>query len=307
MKPSRRTVAVGIVATCAVAAAIAATFVNHKSSNESRQRRAVSNYIDAVNKLQNQMNTQLTRVSFAYRDLSPTSPRRKRAPAELAAAAVTLTKLQRQLAATPAPAEASKLRSLLLQLIGRESALTTEVRQLAVFTPRFTVVVDRLRTLSARFDHAMKQIPQPAAPSTHGTKAQVDAAVRAYRAQQDAVSAAQASAIDEYIGSLRSLLRTLHTLKPPAVVAPAFTAETHSLHDVVTTGAALSAELRSTQQLLLAKRIRAFMVAGRETASIAVQRAQIAAIKAFNRRSHAVGDAQTAVQDELRRLARVLP
>jgi hypothetical protein len=306
-KPTRRTIALAVVAVCVVVAAVAATFINHKSSGESRQRRAVSDYIDAVNKIENAMNVQLTRVSFAYRDLSPTSPRRKRAPAELAAAATTLTKLNRRLASMPAPPEAAKLRSLIVRLVAQEAALTREVRQLAVFTPRFAVVVARLRNSSARFDAAMRRIPQPTRPSTKGTKAQVAAAVRAYQAQQDASAAAQAGAVDAYVGSLRLLLLKLHALHAPAVVAPAYDAEVHSLRDVVTTGAALSTELRSTQRSALTRRVQAFTVAGREAASTAVQRAQIAAIKAFNRRSHAVGTAQTSVQDELGRLTRVLP
>ena len=307
MKLTRRTVALGVAALCAVSAAVAATFVNHKSSGESRQRKALSAYIDHVNAIQNQMHIQLTRVSFAYRDLSAQSARRKRAPAELASAALTLTKLGHRLAVTTAPPEAKKLRVLLVRLVARQAAMTREVRQLALFTPRFSVIVGRLRAVSAQFDAAMKKIPQLTQPRVRGTKAQVAAAVRAFRAQQDASASAQADAIDAYTGSLRVLIRRLHALAAPAVVAPAFDAEVRSLQDVVATGSSLSAELRSPARTALATRIRAFTLAGREAGTLAVQRAQIAAIKAFNRRSRAVGTTQTAVQNELSRLARVVP
>jgi hypothetical protein len=65
-------------------------------------------YIDRVNAIQNQMHVPLTRVLFAYRDFTshgsgPASS------AELGAAAVTLTGLDRRLAALPAPAQATSL------------------------------------------------------------------------------------------------------------------------------------------------------------------------------------------------------
>ena len=307
MKLNRRTVLLGAGALCAVAAAIAATFINHKPSAESRQRKAVSAYIDTVNLIQNQMHIQLTRVSLAYRDLGGRKAQRTRAPIELASAATTLTALDGRLVDTPAPAEAAKLRSLLIRLVARQAALTREVRQLALFTPRFSVMVQQLRSVSARFDAAMKQVAQPTQPGVRGTKAQIAAAVRAFRVQQDAAAAAQASAVDAYVASLRLLLQRLHTLAAPAVVAPAYDAEVRSLDDVVTAGVALSTELRTTHRTGLTKRIRVFTAAGREAGSLAVQRAQIAAITSFNRRSRAVGATQSAVQSELRRLARVLP
>jgi hypothetical protein len=302
-----RTVALGIVAVCAVVAAATATLINHRSSGESKQRKAVSAYVTAVNDIQNAMNRQLTIVRFAYRDLGAQSPRRKRAPQELSQAARTLSSLDRRLVAMAAPPEAAKLRSLLIRLVGEQAALTREVEELAVFTPRFGVLVGRLRASSARFDRAMSGIRQPARPSLRGTKAEIAAAVRAFTVRQNAAAAAEATAIDAYVADLRGLLRRLHALGPPAVVAPAYRAEVRSLGDVVTTGVALSTELRTPNRTRVSARIRAFTIAGREAGTLAVQRAQVAAIKAFNRRSRAVGTTETAVQNELDRLARVLP
>src|SRR5262249_11457600 len=189
------------------------------------------------------------------RDLTSHSSRRRRAPAELAAAAATLTALDRRLIATPAPPEATKLRALLIKLVAQQAALTREVHDLAVFTPRFSVYVTRLRHISAHFDTAMRNVPAPKLKPVRGTRAKVAAAERAFHAQQDAAAAAQAGAIDTYLGALTGLLKGLDTLHPPAVVAPAFAAEMQSLHDVTVTGAQLSATLRTSKRLHLGERI----------------------------------------------------
>ena len=307
MKLTRRTVALALAAVAVVAAAVAATFINHKPKTESRQRKAVAAYIDTVNLIQNQMHIQLTKVSLAYRDLAAGSLRRKDAPAELGAAAATLTRLDRRLIATPAPPQAAKLRSLLIKLIAQQAALTREVQQLAIFTPRFSLFVKRLRSISARFNSAMGAVAQPKRTAVHGTRAQVAAAQRAYQAQQDAAAAAQATAIDAYVGGIGGLLKQLDTMTAPAVVAPTFDAEARSLHDITVTGAQLSAELRTPHRVHLNERIRAFTLAGREAGNVAAQRAQIAAVRAYNHRAHAVGTTSSAVQNELVRLGRVLP
>jgi hypothetical protein len=307
LKLSRRTIILGIIAAAVVTAAVVATLVNGTSDGVSKQRKAVTAYIQTVNLIESQMGIQLVRARTAYVDLGGNSARRKRAPAELATAETTLTRLERRLVAAPAPTEAKKLRALLVKLVAQQSALTREVHQLAVFSPQFAVYVRRLRAISSRFDRAMNAISKPTQKPVHGTKAQVLAAEQHFRVQENAAATAQASAIDAYVGGIAGLLKGLDTIAPPRVVAPSFAAELRSLHDVTVTGARLSSALRSVTRAHLAERIRAFTLAGREAASVAAQRAQIAAIRAYNRRSRAVGTTQAAVQAELRRLGRDLP
>jgi hypothetical protein len=291
----------------AVAAALVATLVNHKSNGESKQRKAVAAYIQSLNLTQSQMGIQLIKVRTAYGDLTAGGGRRRHAPAELAAAVVTVTRLERQLVATPAPPEARKLRSLLVKLVAEEAGLTREVQLLAAFTPRFAGYLARLRNAGTRFDMALRAIPQPKLRAMRGTRAQVAAAERRFRAHERAAAAAQANAIDMYLGSLTRLLKGLGTLHAPPVVAPALAAEMRSLHDSIVTGGQLSAALRAPKGADVANRIRAFTLAGREAANVASQRAQIAAILAYNRRSRAVGTTASAVQTEVRRLGGELP
>ena len=304
---NRRTIWLALGAVVAVTAAVVATVINHKSGGESKQRKAVSAYIQKLNLIQSQMSVQLAKVRVAYGDLNAGSGRRKRAGAELATAAVTLSKLERRLVKAPAPADATKLRSLVVRLVAQEEALTRELHQLAVFTPRFSAYLQRLRTIGTRFDRALRAVPKPKLKAFRGTKARVAAAQRNFHVQEKAARAAEASAIDAYVGALTGLLKGLETLHAPAVVAPAFSAEVRSLHDVTVTGAQLSAALRAPNAAPVADRIRAFTIAGREAARVAAQLAQIAAIKAYNGRSRAVRRTAAAVQTELRRLARELP
>lgn len=307
MKLSRRTVWFGAGAAVAVASAVVATVINHKPAAESKQRAAVAAYIQAVNVVQNQMGIQLVKVRAAYSDLGARSGRRRHAPAELATAAVTLSKLERRLSATPAPPEAARLRSLLIRLIAQEASLTREVHQLAVFTPPFSGYLARLRAISVGFGNALRAVPSPKLRTVRGTRGQIAAAQRANRAQEDAAAAGQARAVDAYIGALAAVLKGLERLQAPPVVAAGFGAEVRSLHDVVATGARLSAALRAPNRPGIAGRIRAFTLAGREAVNVAAQRAQVASIVAYNRRSHAMGTTAAAVQAELRRLGRELP
>jgi hypothetical protein len=307
VKLSRRNAWLAAGAAVAVTAAVVATVINHKSGGESKQRKAVSGYIQTVNLIQSQMGIQLVKVRTAYVDLSAASGRRTRAPGELAAAAVTLSKLERRLAATPAPPEAAKLRVLIMKLVGQEVELTRELHQLAVFTPRFSLYLGRLRAIGARFGQALTAIPKPKLKRVRGTRKQIAAVERNFRVQENAAAAAQANAIDDYTGALTGLLKDLDMLHPPAVVAPSFAAEINSLRDVAASGERLSAALRTPANPNTAARIRAFTLAGREAGTLASQRAQIASIRAYNRRSRAVGTTAAAVQAELRRLGRELP
>jgi hypothetical protein len=307
VKLDRRTVVLAVVATALGAAAVAATFVNHRSGAESRQRKAVAAYIDAVNLIQNQMHIQLARVAFAYRDLATHSVRPTRAPAELAAAAATLVELDRKLVATPAPQEAKRLRALLIKLVAQQAALTREVQALSAFSPRFNALGAQLRAAGSRLNEAVRAAPAPKPRSLRGTRAQVAAAERAFRAQQDAAARRQANAIDAYVHAVAGIVAALHALTVPPVVSPLYVAQVRSLRNVLANGQQLSAELRTPNRAHAAERIRAFILAGRAAGTVAVQRAQIAAIEAYNRRSRAVGTVASAVQSEVRRLGRVLP
>ena len=107
------------------------------------------------------MQAPLTRVLLAYRAYTQKQGPAKNAGTQLAAAERTLARLERRLAATPAPPEARKLRRLLLDLVSRQAAITREVKGMAEFSPKFAVALTRARAASGALGKALAAVKAP--------------------------------------------------------------------------------------------------------------------------------------------------
>lgn len=308
MTLDKRTVALGVAAVAAVAAAVVVTVYNH-GSDGSPQRRDVTAYIQRVNAIQTTMHAPLARVMLAYRDFTGSSlgPPKANILPELKDAAATMTKLNRRLAAVPAPPEARKLRTKLLALVAAQAAVTREVGGLASFAPAFGRELRRANEANAVLGAALRAIPVPKGHRVRGTKAQILAAQRAYRVQAHAAASAQADAIDAYDASLARVVARLSELRPPHVLEPGYRAQLRAFRSTRAAGARLAAGLRTNRQSDLAQLGRNFVASSRIAETTAAQRAQIAAIKRYNARARAISSAALDVQNELARLQRVLP
>lgn len=306
MTLDRRTLVLGIAAAGAVAAAATVTAVNHKSKG-SPERRAVTDYINSVNAIQHRMTAPLTRVMFAYRDFTAKGGSKEAAPRKLAAAAATLQILERRLVALPYPPEARTLRTKLVVLIRREADVTREVQLLAGFAPRYVSTLRAVRAASGRLDEDLAKIDIPEAESLRGTKRAVARARRKFAASAQQAAAAQAAAIEEYDRTVTRVLARLARLRPPPALAPQYRAQIAALHAVTAAGAQLSTHLRGTDRSGVPALSRRFSLASRTAETLAVQRAQIAAVRAYDKRGRDVGAAAAAVQTELARLQRNLP
>jgi hypothetical protein len=304
----KRTVALGIAAVAAVAAAVVVTVYNHDSKG-SPQRRAVTVYIQRVNAIQTGMHAPLARVLLAYRDFtgSGLGPPKANIRPELAAAAATMAKLNRRLAAVPAPPEAQKLRTKLLTLVAAQADVTREVGGLASFSPAFGRELRRANKANSVLGAALRAIPVPKTHRVRGTKKQVLAAQRAYRVQAQAAANAQADAIDVYDASLARVIARLAALRPPHVLEPGYQAQLRAFRSTRAAGARLATGLRSNRRSDLAQLGRNFVASSRIAETAAAQRAQIAAIKRYNARARAISSAAADVQNELARLQRELP
>jgi hypothetical protein len=301
----KRTVALGVAAAVAIAAAVVVTTIGHHSTG-SRQRKAVAAYINEVNALQNHMHAPLARVMLAYssfgrgRTAGPS-------PGALAAAAVTLTRLDRRLTRLACPPEARPLRQRLTALVDREVSITREVQRLSAFSPQYLAALRRLHTASLKLDSTLKTISVPAPHVLRGTKQAVARATREFQAKAQRAAAAQADAVDAYDDAVTGVLDRVLRLRPPPALRPAYRAQVAALREVTTSGAALAAQLRSAKRAQINALSRRFSLASRSAGTIAVQRAQIAAIRAYNKRARQVGTAAGAVQAEIARLERDLP
>jgi hypothetical protein len=294
----KRTVALGIAALGAVAAAVLVTVV--KGGHGSPKRNAVASYINTVDGVQQQMRLPLTRVLAAYHDFTRSSASTRKSAQELAAATRTLARLRVRIASVEAPPEAKRLHRLMLQLVHQEAVVTTEVQQLAVFTPRYRAALAAYQAAGAGLARALAKVKTPKPHQLRGTRAQILKAQRSY-------SAAAVAAAAAYDAALIPVLRAFRRLHPPKALAPADAAQIRALEATRTTGARLSAGLRSTNRAGVPALGRAFTLASRVSQSVAAQRAEIRAIKAYNARARAITAAAGRVQAEVARLQRTLP
>jgi hypothetical protein len=306
MTLDRRTVILGIAAAAAVAAAATATAINHKSTG-SKERREVSAYIDSVNAIENLMHRPLTRVMLAYRDFTGSKLGRGNPVPELAAAAQTLARLDRRLAALPAPPEARKLRAGLVRMVGEQAALTREVHRLAAFSPRYAAVLRSAQAAGAQLGLALRAVSIPKPHKLRGTKKEISAAQAQYKSDSLVAATAQADAIDAYDRKVASIVRRLRNLQPPAALAPTYRAQLHGLQDAATAGSRLANELRKPGRADVAALGRRFTLASREAQTLTAQRAEIAAVRAYNRRARAISSSSATVERELARLQATLP
>ena len=294
----------GAIAAAAVAAAIFVTVNNHDS--HSGPRDAVAAYIKNVDGIQQRMRVPLTRVLQAYRDYAKHSAKPARVQPELAQAQRTLRTFGRRVRALEAPPEARRLRALLVQLADGEARAAGEVHRLALFTGPYRAVLGQSRTAGIELGKALAAAPVPQAHNVRGTAKQIAAAKAAYAAASSRAAAVQADAVDAYDIRLAVVLRRLRALDPPAAMAPGYRAQVRTFRALRRAGARLAGELRKPNRARVSRLGRSFGAAARLSGTVAAQRAEIAAIKAYNGRIRALGTLQGRVQTEVARLQRTL-
>jgi len=304
MRADRRTIVLGATAAAAVAAAAVVT-VSGRGSPESPEHRRVAAYIEEVDGVQQQLGFRLTRLLAAYRDVTAATSRPE-VEAKAAAAESTLRELEQRVARLEPPPEATRLHALILRFVRADIDVAHEVTQLTRFSPRFRTILVGAREASARLGTALESSRLPAPRSVSGTPAEIARARAAYAADAHAAASAQADAVKAYCDALGSVLARLRALRPPPVMRPAYRAQVAALVRTRAAGLALADELRKTQLENVPALSRRFSVAARTAGSVAAQRAQIAAIKAYNARVRATAAAGARIRAEVQRLQRVV-
>jgi hypothetical protein len=295
----KRTVVLGITAAVAVAAAVSVALIGRSSSPK---HSAVARYITDVDDVQQQMQAQLTKTVAAYRSYAKGGGSAKTSTPDLEQAEVTLRLLQRRLVDLPAPQPAKHLRILLLQLTGLEVAIAHEVAQLSGFTPPYAVLLKQARAASVVLSHALSAVKPPVAHKIRGTRKQVLKAQAAFTAAASAAAAQQADAVEAYDTKIAVLEHRLRALDPPPVMTPAYRTQLKTLEASRSAGSALAQELRKQDRSHVAIFGRRFTLAARTAGSVSAQKAQIAAITAYNRRVRGIGTLQGDIRQELVRL-----
>lgn len=225
------------------------------------KRDAISAYITKVNAVEVQLARPLADVSKANRDFARRKGNAAKIRARLVRSEQTFARLRRRIAAVTPPPEATKLRSLLLELVDRQADLAHETLLLARFVPAFSAA---LRPLPAE-GRSLKS---------------------ALSAKQPA--SAKAAALELYGRQLGDVLIQLQALHPPPASAPAVTNQARTLSAVRASVVALARALRQNRAKQVAPLLHRFDVAASSNQSLAAQRAQIAAVRAYNARVSAV-------------------
>ena len=260
------------------------------------RRNAVAEYIVRVDSVEQQLRVPLSKIEKTYRDFGTKSSNLKSTVAKLAGAEATLHTLQTRVSLIKAPPDAAKLRTLMIKLTATEVGLAHELTTLAVFLPAFTSALKPLGPANARLKTALAAVavpkPKPVKPS------QLKAARAAYTHAIEAAALGQADALDTYLAAIAKVQTRLRRLEPPPALAPSYRTQVATLSRVRSTGTPLVAALRARQLKHIAELDRNFQAAATTSTSLTAQRAQIAAIKAYNARVVAVGALARQVDTE---------
>jgi hypothetical protein len=222
-------------------------------------------------------------------------------------AQTTLTALAQRIRFIHAPPQAQHLRVVLLQLLALERRLTREVGGMARFTPKYRAMLAASSAAGAELGRKLASTPIPKAHRIKGTAKQIEASRAAFKAAAARSAAVQADAVDTYDTAIRRVTRTLRGLAPPPVLAPGYRAQLTAFAAVRAAGSRLARALRSSDRSQVPALGRRFTGAARIAQTVAAQRAEVAAVRAYNKRARGVGAAQARVQREVSRLQGALP
>ena len=243
------------------------------------KRSAITSYINRVNTVEKQLATKLAAVSTVNQSYARAKKRDPKLEVELTTSEKTMSALGRRLAAVPAPPQAKHLRALLLELVNRQVGLTREVAELYTFVPAFQAALAPL----AGADTALKAELAQNAKTTSAAKA---------------LDTGKANALDAYAATVGQAIVNLRRLKPPQVWQPGYTTQLGTLRDLESTALALAAAIRANHTAALPALLDRFDRAAVSDQSLAAQKAERAAVVAYNRRIKSLVTLAGAVNKE---------
>jgi hypothetical protein len=269
----------------AVAALAVALLVTACGGGPSAEHKAVANYLGLVNSTENKLAGSLKAVTKANQDFA----RKQASPkveAELVQSEQTMQKMQRELAAITPPPQAKHVHAMLLELVQREVALTHEVYLLSIFLPRYNADLQPMGAADSSLETEL------------GRSAKGKAAAKALDAQK-------AEALTSYASIADGVVVRLRALDPPAVWRPAYEGQVSALVQVRNSGIALAQAIEANRAAAIPSLLRRFDSAALADQSLAIQKRQIAAVNAYDRKVNSLIDLARGIERERNRLQRV--
>ena len=235
---------------------------------------AVTRYVKQVNAVTTGMRAQLGDVAAvnarfqSHQDPSVLGP-------QLARSEKTLALLGARLAALKPPPAAKPVAATLARYVALARALVAELHRFTVFLPAFGAAAKAADRAGAAFRNAAR---------TAKTLPTESAAVAAYAA------------------GLAAPLASLRRLAPPSVLRPSYASEVLVLQRTRATASALAAALRLKETSKARALVFQLAKDAAGNGSIATQRAEIAAVRAYDAKVTELGRLQTLAQQQLARL-----
>lgn len=252
-----------------VAAAVFCLVLVAGCGNEKRD--SVEAYIAEVNAVQADLREPLSAVAQVNVEFSTKGAKLDRLRPRLARSEGTLRRLHARVSELRPPDEAEGLQRAFLALVEAEADLAAEVSSMASFLPKLQTALDPVAPASRRLRRALTDAQTPAE---------------------------QAAELDRYRTGLTAAVERLEALDPPRALTPSRDTQVTTLRRVQASAASLAEALRANDREALPKQIAAFANAGRTGESVSAQKAQIAAIRAYNTRVAHLRDLAEKVANE---------
>jgi hypothetical protein len=256
---------------------------------QSSQRPAVARYVKQVNAIEAQLASPLAGITqlgsrFAHQQgAGGSSLTGFLQQGTISGALYRIASLRGALAGIKPPPPAARLRSLLLQVIDGQIAMTRQLATLVVFLPRFNSALAPLTPALRRLEAVLSE------QSAYGASAVAS------------LYGAKAAALRSFRGAVNGILARLGRLRPPAVSKPDYQAQVRSLQGMGDSAGKLATALEQGPQGNLQPLLTAFGRAAASAQSPAAQRAHAAAVKAYDRQVARISSlAQDANRERLR-------
>jgi hypothetical protein len=280
----------------AAALALLALLLGGCGGSQSSPRTALARYVAQVNVVEKQLAAPLvtvtrTLVQFARQSRRPRGAIGLAPVGDAQALRVTngqINRLRGRLAALPAPAGAQRLRTLLLELVDRQAALTRQMVKLVVFLPGFARAMAPFGPALVALEHVLS-VTQARGPSAVAT-----------------VYAQKATALRGFRVVAIAILRDLRGLDPPALSQPPYRAQVRALTSLADTAGRLATALGSGSATQARPLLVQFSRAAAGPSSVAAQKAQIAAIRAYDAQLTSLNRLAEAASRERLRLSKTV-
>jgi hypothetical protein len=264
-----------MLARAAPALLIALTVAGCGAGHANSARKQLAAYIDHVNRIEKQLQRPLNTVADAGRSFATDQTSTVGAfgrfvtgsqQGKMLGALGQMRRLRVRLAALEAPAPATRLRALLLEVVDRQEALTMQTAELIGFLPGFQAALKPLTPALARLERALSVKGGSGAAAVRASYLHKGLALRVFEAE--AVN----------------IVTALDRLRPPQVARPLWLFQVHALRRMHAAAAALVVALYSGRLGGVPRLLYEFELAAAAPRSLAAQRAEIAAVKAYDAR-----------------------